>query len=171
MKKLNQLLAIFALLFILSPFGFAEAKIAVIDLERAVLTTKFAQQQEKTLTDNSEYKALVEKFQLLKTDLQTLEKEANTKGMTWSNEQRAEHANKVKYKSADYQLVAKKIESQRKGIVNKIKNQFATVIKGVVNKIIADEGISLLLNAKAAYFAAPDFDITAKVTAGLDAKK
>ena len=39
-----------------------------------------------------------------------------------------------------------------------------------VNKIIEDEGISLLLNAKAAHFAAPGLDITKKVTAGLDAK-
>ena len=170
MKKLSQILVISTLLSILSPFVFAESKLAVINLERAVFTTKFAQQQEKTLTDSEEYKILVEKFQLLKTDLQALEKEAETKGMTWSNEQRAEHANKMKYKSADYQLAAKKIESQRNNIANVIKQQFATAIKEVVDKIIEDEGISLLLNAKAAYFAAPDVDITAKVTAGLDAK-
>ena len=112
---------IFTLLSILSPLGFAETKIAVIDLERAVLTTEFARQQQKALTDNAEYKALVEKFQLLKTDLQTLEKEANDKGMTWSSEQAAEHTNKVKYKSSDYQLVAKKIESQRNSIANVIE--------------------------------------------------
>jgi outer membrane protein len=170
MKKLNRLLTVPALLCILSPLGFAETKIAVIDLERAVLTTKFAQQQEKNLTSDPGYKALVEKFELLKADLQSLEKEASTKGMTWSNEQRVEHSNKVEYKSADYQLVAKKIESQRNSVANEIKKQFAITIKEVVNKIIEDEGISILLNAKAAHFAAPGFDITAKVTAGLDAK-
>jgi len=169
MKKLSQLLII-TLLSVISLSGFAEANIAVIDLERAVLTTQFAQQQQKTLSEDAEYKALVEKFQLLKTDLQALEKEANTKGMTWSNEERAEHANKVKYKSSDYQLIAKKIESQRNGIANAIKEQFKDTIKEVVNKIIKDEGISLLLNAKAAHFVAPGSDITQRVTAALDAK-
>ena len=170
MKKLSQLLIITVLLSVLSPFVLAETKIAVIDLDRAVLMTKFAQQQQKKLTDNDEYKALVEKFQLLQKDLQDLEKEANTKGMTWSNEQRAEHANKVKYKSSDYQLVGKKIESQRNAAINVVKQQFGTVLKEVVNKIIEDEEITLLLNAKAVYFAVPDLNITQKVTTALDAK-
>ena len=169
MKKLNQLVIISVLLSILSPFGLAEVKIAIIDFDKAVFKTKFAQQQQKTLTENDEYGALMEKLQLLKADLQDLEKEANTKGMTWSNEQVAEHSNKVKYKSADYQLIAKKIESQRNNIINTIKEKFATTIKDAVNEIIKEEAIDLLLNAKAAYFARPDFDITKKVTAALDA--
>ena len=82
MKKLHQLVIISVLLSILSPFGLAEVKIAIIDLDKTVLQTKFAQQQQKTLTENDEYGALMEKLQLLKADLQDLEKEANTKGMT-----------------------------------------------------------------------------------------
>lgn len=171
MRKLIQLPVIFILSSLLAPLGFAEqTKVAVINLEKAILTTQFAQQQQKSVTDSSEYKSLVEKFQLLQADLQALEKEASSKGMTWSNEQRAEHANKVKYKSSDYQLARKKIESQRKNAIDAIKKQFEPSIKGVVEEIIKNEGISLLLNAKAVHFAVPDLDITGQVTAALDAR-
>ena len=171
MRKLIQLLVIFVLSSALSPLVFAEQiKIAVINLEKALLTTKFAQQQQKSVTDSSEYKSLVEKFQLLQADLQALEKEANSKGMTWSNEQRAEHANKVKYKAADYQLARKEIESQRKNAIDAIKKQFEVSIKEVVEKIIKSEGIGLLLNAKTVHFAEPELDITSQVTAALDAR-
>ena len=171
MRKLIQLLVVFVLSSALSPLGFAEQiKIAVINLEKAILTTKFAQQQQKSVTDSSEYKSLVEKFQLLQADLQALEKEANSKGMTWSNEQRAEHANKVKYKAADYQLARKEIESQRKSAIDAIKKQFEVSIKEVVEKIIKSEGIGLLLNAKTVHFAEPELDITSQVTAALDAR-
>lgn len=162
MKKLTQSIIICFSLSILPSFTLAEDKIAVINMQGAVLTTQFARQQQKTLNENTEYKKLVERLQQLKVDLQTLEENANN----WSAEQKTEHTNKT----ADYQQVTKQIDLHRNKVGLVIKKQFEGAVKEVIDKIIKEEGITLLLNAKAAYFAAPGYDITKKVAAALDAR-
>ena len=169
MKNLSQSWVVLVVLLLSSSTVFAEARIAVLNMERALLATKLSLQKQKALTESTDYKTLLEKFQLLQGDLKALGEEEVAKGMTWSNAQRAEYANTLKYKSDDYNLISKKLLSRRNNVIKVIKQALATHIEDVVTKVIEDEEISLLLNAKAAHFAAPGFDITEKVTAALDA--
>ena len=144
MKPLNRLFIITVLLSFISPLALAETKIAVVDWERALLATKFAQQQQKKLSENTEFKSMMEKVQLLQADLQALQKDANDKGMAWSNEERAENENNFNFKRDNYQRIARKIQSQRQNTINVIKQHFTDSAKEVIEKITEDEARALL---------------------------
>jgi outer membrane protein len=169
-KKFNHWIIASIMFLALSNSALAEANTAVIDVEKAVLTTNYAQTQERNLTSDAAYVALVNNFQQLKSDLRNLENEANNVGITWSDARRAEHASQMEIKTADYKLVASKIEAQRDAMSRRVKRHFGPLLEEVMNEIIDDRNIKILLKADGALYVAPYYNITAELTAALNSR-
>lgn len=156
---------------VLSGIALASDKVAVFDLQTAILSTEVAKQRVQELQSNAEFAAMQAKFESLRVDLQGLAKDAETNGMTWSQEQQAEHRKKIEYKRADLELAAKKLQAEKNAAVKRIMQELAPKAKTVLNQMITAEGIGLVLDSKVAYYADASFDITAKVTDKLNKAK
>lgn len=164
-------IAMTAAALVLSGVALASDKVAVFDLQAAILSTDVAKQRVQELQSNAEFAAMTAKFESLKVDLQGLAKDAETNGMTWSQEQQAEHRKKMEYKRADLELAAKKLQAEKNAAVKRIMQELAPKAKTVLNQMITAEGIGLVLDSKVAYYADASFDITAKVTDKLNKAK
>jgi len=164
--SLKKLFAIVALLSA-TQLAFA-GKIAVLNHERAMMATKRAEQVTETLKAKPEYAQMMAQIESLQADLQAMAKESETKGMTWSQEQTADHRKKMEYVQADLQLAVKKIQSENAAALNKLGQEFQPKMKGILDKIMKEEGIDVILRPEAVYLVVPELDITAKVTAALD---
>ncbi len=171
MVKLLKKMVIGVALMAASLLAYAEGKVVIVDMQSAILSTDFAQQRLKNLEGKADFISMKAKFESLKADLEALQKEAETKGLGWSESEKAEHRKKMEYLNADLQLAAKKIQAEQVAVAQAIINELKPKASAALNEMIASEGIGLVLDAKAGLFANPSFDITAKVTEKINKAK
>ncbi len=146
----------------------AADKVVIFNAQGAIMATEVAKQRVQSLQSSVEFSSMQAKFESLKSDLQGLDKEAKTNGMTWSQDQIASHNKKIEYKQADLQLAAKKLQAEQGAAIQNIMKELAPKAQEILKQIITAEGIGLVLDNKAALFASAEFDITAKVTDALN---
>ena len=168
MNKLKVTLFVVAAL--VSTSLFAQEKIAVVDLGAAIFGSDIAQQRQKELQAKSDYASLQAKYDSGIADLQALQKEAEEKGMTWSEDQRQEHQKKIEYIQADLELTGRKLESEIRGLQNRIVKELQPKAAEALQEIVAQEGITVLLRSEAVFMAKPELNITAKLTERLNTK-
>jgi len=148
--------------------AFALDKIAVYDPQKAMLSTEVAKQRVTALQSTVEFSALNARFESLKSDLDKLNKEAQTNGMTWSQEQKLAHRKKMEYTNADLQLAQKKLNAELNDAGKLVIQELQVKAQDILRQIVIAEKIGLLLNSNSALFANAEFDITAKVTDALN---
>jgi outer membrane protein len=151
-----------------STAAFSQGKVAVFNMQAAVMQTDAAQKHLQALDSNADFSAMKAKFENLRAELIKLDADAKTNQMTWSNDQKADFKKKVEYKSADLKLSAEKLKSERNVVMQKIMKELGPKTKTVLNQLVTAENIGLVLDSSAAYYATADFDITAKVTEKLN---
>ena len=156
-------LVIIVLCSALASLALSEDKIAVIDMQQAMFASNYAQNMAKEASESADFVALRAKAESSAADLQSMAKEAETKRLTWSTEEAAEHQKKMSYTKADYDLAVQKIQGEQQQLQQKIMQeltpQFQEALRGVVNS----EGITLLLRRESVITADPKNDLTAKV--------
>lgn len=170
MKKLSITLIASAMLAF-SGLTFAEGKIAVFNLQSAILSTDAAQKRIKEFESKAAYADLRANFDQLRSELQKLDEEVKKNGATWSDERKGEHRKQMEYKRADLELVAKKLQSENQALIQQILQANADRARSVIQEIIQAEGIGLVLNAEAVTYADSSYDITAKITDRLNKAK
>ena len=170
-KSFLVAVSLFTAALMLTTTAAAADKVVVFNAQGAIMATDIAKQRIKDLQASIDFSSMQAKFESLKADLQGLDKEAKTNGMTWSQEQIASHNKKIEYKQADLQLSAKKLQAEQGEAVQNIMKELAPKAQEILKQIITAEGIGLVLDNKAALFANAEFDITAKVTDGLNKAK
>ena len=115
---------VLASLFVVAPVSaVAVEKIAVVDIARAIFGSKAAQESLKQAEQSADFVALKAKYEGSAADLQALAKEAETKRLTWSQEQAAEHQKKMEYAKADAELAGRKIQGEQKQLQQRIMQQ------------------------------------------------
>lgn len=149
-------------LLVIAPVSFA-GKVAVLNIEQAVLSTEAAKKAEKALQGKSEYAALVAKVEGLKADFEALDKEAKTQSETWTAEKKQETQKKGKKLSEDYQAAMQKVQAEQQAVVGKLMQEMQPKLKAVIDEIVAAEGIDIIVKSQAAFYATPAVDITSKV--------
>ncbi|MEX1034047.1 MAG: hypothetical protein WDZ30_11850 [Cellvibrionaceae bacterium] len=113
MKKATITL-IAAAIVVCSGFTFAEGKIAVFNLQGAILNTEAAQKRIKEFESKAAYADLKANYDQLRSDLQKLEEDARVNSATWSDERKLEHRKQAEYKRADLELVTKSCKARIK---------------------------------------------------------
>jgi outer membrane protein len=168
----NVLLLSFFLMFLLNhSSAFSEGSIAIVDLDRAMRISNYAAKQYKVLQTDNGYQELVEQVKKAQTTFQTLQKEAETKALTWSDEQKQVHQKKAQKIYAELNRLANQEVAVRKRLDANIKKELAPKVEVIVNKIIEEKKIGLLLKAKAVYFRTPEFDITEELVKRLNSSE
>lgn len=146
-------------------------KIVVFNPESALLATKHAETVIEKLKANPEYAQMTAQIESLQTDLKSLAKESETKGMTWSQEQVAAHRKKMEYVQADLQLAAKKIQAENQAVIGKIAQELQPKMDAALSDIMKAEGIDAVLRPQAVIKVNSSIDITAKVVDAINKAK
>lgn len=159
------------LLSLMSAVTVAQGKVAIVDIQGAMLGTEVAKQSIAKLEKNPEFAAMKAKRDGLVADMKALAATEEKNQMTWSPEQLTEHRKKAEYLRADYELVGKKLQSESQVVLQQVAQNLTPKTRTALDQLIAVEGIGLLLNSQAAIHAAPEFDITSKLTDMLNKAK
>lgn len=159
-----------AVLVMAAPVALA-GKVAVLNIEQAVLTTESAKKAEKALQSRSDYAALIAKAESLKTEFETLAKEEKTKSETWPADKKQETKKKLKSLNDDYQEVLKKVQAEQQKVVMGIMQEMQPKLKTAIDEVVAAEKIDVIVKSQAAFWADPSADITSKVSDKLNKAK
>jgi outer membrane protein len=145
-------------------------KIAVVDARVAIFGSAAAQTAVKEFEESADFINLKAKYESSSADFQAMAKEAETKRLTWSPEELAEHQKKMSYIKADAELAIQKLTAEQKQLEQRILQTLAPLVEQAINEIVNEEGISILLRAESVLTASPEMSITAKVADRIDAK-
>lgn len=166
-KKLS--VALVACLFSIGTMA-ASSKVVVVNMQAAILQADVAKKQLMALEANADFAAMKAKYDSLRADLGNMEKDAQTNGMTWTDEQKMDYRKKAEYKNADLKLAVEKLKAEQNAVMKRIMQEQAGKAKEALNEVVVADGIGLVLDAGSALFATPDYDITAKITEKLNKK-
>lgn len=163
MSKLMKLgLAVIALALPLS--GWAQGKIAVVNVQEAILQTDMAQKYMTDVRNQDDYKADKAEFDRLKTELDTLIKDFQKDAAVMSQEQQLAARKKLASKQADLEHVTGKLQKAEQQAGQALLQQMSPRVQEVLRDLIATEGIGLLLQRASVIHADAGYSITAKVT-------
>ncbi|MCV6615313.1 MAG: OmpH family outer membrane protein [Cellvibrionaceae bacterium] len=167
---IKSVLAIALAMMIAGP-SYAQGKIAVLDLQTAIIRTDAAQKELKDMRADAEYAALQAKGESLSSEMKALVEEMQTKGLTWSDERKAEQRKKMEFKQADLQLVSQKLKKEQAEVMQSLIRKHGAKANKYAEEVIKSGGYGLVLNAGAVQWADAAFDITSKVTDKLNKAK
>jgi outer membrane protein len=173
MFKFFGLMAFVALISSLSMVASADsppAKYAVVDARVAIFSSAAAQSALKSFEESADFIALKAKYESATADFQAMAKEAETKRLTWSQEELTEHQKKMSYVKADAELAIQKITTEQKQLEQRVLQGLAPLVEEALQEIVKEEGITVLLRAESVLLAAPETSITNKVADRIDAK-
>ncbi len=170
MKNMKIALA-FVAAVLFSNVTLAQGKIAVMDLQSAILRSEAAQKELKALGAKAEYVALTAQAESLNSEMKALVEEMQTKGLTWSDERKAKQYKDIEYKRADQQLVAQKLQKQQGEIYRKLFAKYGKQASEAAKEIIKSGGYGLVLKPQSVEYADTGYDITAQITDRLNKAK
>ena len=163
MKTMMKMVVVSAALMV-APLAFAaKDKVAVFDVQEAILNTNLARTQMKAFESRSDISKMISDAEKLKKDITALRTEAG-KGSSAQEKQKS-----AEFKQADFELIVRRLNSERQATGKKLMEEIGPRLETIVKNIVESENIGLLLDKKAAIHADPSFDITAKVTEKLNA--
>ena len=154
----------------LSMASVAEDKIAVVDIAQAIFSSNAAQSIIKQAETSADFVGLKAKYEGSVADLQSLAKEAESKRLTWSQEQAQSHQKKMEYVKADAQLAAKKIQAEQKELQQFIMQELGPRAQEALQEVVTEEGVTILLRAESVLIAGQESNLTAKVADRLNKK-
>ena len=169
MRNLKPVL-FFVLATLLSGSVFAETKIAVVDLGAAIFGSEVAKKRQSELQAKSEYAALQAKYDSTAADINALQKEAESKRLTWSETEAGEFQKKMEYLRADIELTARKLEAEVRALQNSIVKELQPKAQEALQELIKQEGVTVLLRSEAVLMAEPSINLTTKLTERLNQK-
>jgi len=156
--------ALIAIACLLPATGWAQGKIAVVDLQEAILQTDLAQKRLGEVRSQEDYKSDKEEFDTLKAEFDELVTKFQKDAAVMSQEQQVAARKKLASKQADLEHVTGKLQQAETAAGQALLQEMAPRVQTVLKEIIAKEGIGLLLQRQAVIHADAGYSVTAKVT-------
>ncbi|MEM6300245.1 MAG: OmpH family outer membrane protein [Pseudomonadota bacterium] len=161
-KKLLSALAFSALLF--PGLVFAQGKIAVVNVQEAIIQSDVAQQRLSEVRAEEGYKADKDEFDSLKEELDGLVRDFQKDAAVMSQEQQLAMRKRLGSKQADLEHVAGKLQQAEQATGQALLQEMSPMVQQVLRELISTEGIGLLIQQGSVIHADPGYSITAKVT-------
>jgi outer membrane protein len=159
------MLTVLAMALALAPgVLFAQGKVAVVNVEQAILQTDAAQGRLAQVRNDESYKADKSEFDRLKEDLDELVKDFQKDAAVMSQEQQLAARKRLASKQADLEHVAGKLQQAEQATGQALLQEMSPMVQEVLRELISTEGIGLLLQRGSVIHADPGYSITAKVT-------
>ncbi len=148
-----------------APLAFADgSKVAVLDVQEAILNTNMAKSEMKAFEARSDIAKMISDAEKLKKDITSLRADAEKDGSNAQDKQKT-----IEFKQADFELIVRKLNAERQAAGKRLMDNIGPRLESAVKSIVDSDGIGLLLDRKAVIHADSTFDITAKVTEKLNA--
>ncbi len=161
-KLLKVVFAVLA--FSVSTLGWAEGKIAVVDVQGAILQTDVAQKRLGEVRDKADYKKNKAEADRLKTEGEALFKTFKKDEAVMSPEQKTAAEKKLSGIQDDFRIVVEKMQQAEQNVARGILQEMAPKAQEALRDIIKAESIGLLLQGNAVIHAEDSYIITAKLT-------
>ena len=149
----------------------SKSKVAVLNLQAAVMSTTEAREQIKTLEADKDYAETRKKVESLQKEMEKKVAEAKKEGPTWTKEQQSAFHTEMELKQKELQLNGQRLEAAEQALLRQVMKEIQPKLKKVIEELVAAQKITVLVRSDAALFAAPDADITVQVTEKLNAAK
>jgi len=162
-KSINKLL-LSLVLVALPGLALAQGKIAVVNLEEAILQTDIAQQRLAEFEKNEDFTSDKDEFEALRKELDQLVQDFQRDQAAMSEDQMVAARQKMASKNSDLEYVAKKLQTMQQQNAQLVFQELAPKARQVLSDIITTEGIGLLLQQQTVIHADLGYSITAKVT-------
>lgn len=161
-RVLTALIAVAALT--LPALAAAQGKIAVVNLQEAILQSDRAQKELEAIRNQEDYRGDKEEFDRLQKELEELVQDFQKDAAVMSQEQQLAARKRLASKQSDLEHVAGKLQSAEQQAGQALLQQMSPMVQEVLQGLIQAEGIGLLLQRSAVIHADPGYSITAKVT-------
>ncbi|MEZ5571904.1 MAG: OmpH family outer membrane protein [Halioglobus sp.] len=163
MSKLVKVV-IAVLAFSVPVLGWSAEKIAVVDVQGAILQTDYAQKRLGEVRDQEDYKKNKAEYDRLKNEGEALLKTFQKDAAVMSQDQKVAAQQKLTSMQEDLDHVTSKLQQAEQTVGQALLQEMAPKVQDVLREIIEKEGIGLLLQRNAVIHAEPSYSITAKVT-------
>jgi len=147
-----------------SAFTHAQGRIAVVDLEQAILQTDFAQQRIRDFEASEAFAEDRAEFDSLKGELDQLIQNFQRDQAAMSDDEKVAAQQKLASKNADLEYVAKKLQSLQQQNAQRVFQELVPAARQVLGEVIETDQIGLLLQAQSVIHADLGYNITAKIT-------
>jgi outer membrane protein len=142
----------------------AQGKIAVVDLNEAILQTDFAQKRMTEVRAADDYKSDKTEYDRLQGEFDELVKKFQKDAAVMSQEQQLAARQKLSSKQSDLEHVTGKLRQAEQAAGQALFQEMGASVQTVLREIIAQEGIGLLLQQGSVIHADAGYSISAKVT-------
>jgi outer membrane protein len=161
--KLNKAL-VALLLTMTAGVSLAEENIAVLDVQAAILNSDVAQERLKAMREKKEFKSNIKEVEELQEEHNALVAKLKKDSAVMSQEEMQVQTAKISEKRADIEHVYRKLKASEQKLMQDVVQELGPKLQEVVNKMIKDDKIGMILDAKATLHVTNDYNITAKVT-------
>ena len=166
MNKIKYLL--FASLLAVFSFSLSAEGTYVLDAERAILNTQYAEAEAKKMSEDADYVADLERLELLQTEIQGIVEDFDKNQETLSDQQKIEMQGKVEDKQTEIQFLTQKLQNKAQETRQAILAALSADFQRILGELINAKNMDMVLSPQALFYADPDLDITDEVTALLD---
>ncbi|MFL0809797.1 MAG: OmpH family outer membrane protein [Agarilytica sp.] len=144
---LNKLLIAVAL-GLVAQVSFA-GKIAILDPNQAIFGTQFAQARLAGFKATPEFAKMKADYESFTASLEILDKERKTKSMTWGDEEKEAHRNKMEKVAENRQLALQWLKSEENKLMKTIVDKYQPNFREVVQKYMEENKIEFTLRPDA----------------------
>ncbi|WP_019674876.1 OmpH family outer membrane protein [Arsukibacterium perlucidum] len=146
-----------------------EMKIAFVDIQAVAAQIP----QSATIQENirTEFAAKIDEMGQLEKDINFNIEKLRRDGPTMSEKQQQELAEKVQQQRQQYEATARPLDEQIRARQNEERNKILAMIKTAIDVVAEREKFDVVLNAGAAVYAKPEYDISDAVAAQVSKAK
>ena len=166
MNRIKYLL-LSGLLAVFSASLFAEGTF-VLNAERAMLSTQYAQDEFKKLDEDADFIADRERLELLQTEGQAILDDFQKNQETLSDEQIVDMQGKLEDKQTEIQFLTQKLQNKAAETQQAVIAALSPDFQRILGELINAKDMDMVVTPQALFYADPDLDITDEVTALLD---
>ena len=152
------------LMAVLPSIAVAQGRIAVVNLEQAILQTDVAQKRLQEFEANEDFASDKSQFDALRAELDQLVKDFQRDQAAMSEEDQVAARQKMASKQSDLEYVGKKLQTLQTQNAQRVMQELAPQAQEVLREIIETDQIGLLLQQQAVIHADLGYSITAKVS-------
>lgn len=138
-------------------------KVAVLDLQAVVLMSEVGKQGMAELEKHAQYTPVKAKLDNVEAELKTLSEQEKNEGLTWGEDKKSEHREKMNGLAKERQNHMQMLGSMRESAFMQILQALEPRIGKALEDVMAAEGIELILDSKTAILKIPTADVTPMV--------
>lgn len=149
-------------------FAAGASKVGVLDLQAVVITSEAGKAGMAELEKNSEYNSLKAKLDNLEAELKTLDTQAKNEGLTWGEDKKTSHREKMTKVAQERQQSLTTLNRARESVFVQLLGAMEPGIGMALEEVMEEEGIEVVLDSKTVIHKKPSADITSTVVSKLN---